>query len=166
MEGLSRKEVELIAELEFDGKSYFTTKDVLPYFEDKKQMTNTIYRLRKKGRIVRLNRTKYFLIPIKARTGKWTDDPLIITDEICNGQAYFIGGWYAAHYWRLTDQIPMQVDVYTTRRQGKIVLLNKRLVFHRTSKKNLEKAVIERIDSHTFKVLSYNETKKWMKSRR
>ena len=166
MEGLSKKEIEIIAALEFDKKYYFTTKDITSYFEDKIQMTNTIYRLRKKGRIVRLNRNKYFLIPIKARTGKWTDDPLIVADEICDGQDYFIGGWYAAHYWRLTDQIPMQVDIYTTRRQGKIVLLNKRFVFHRTSKKNLKRAVTEKVDEHTFKILNRDETKKWMKSRK
>ena len=166
MEGLSKKEIEIIAALEFDKKYYFTTKDITSYFEDKIQMTNTIYRLRKKGRIVRLNRNKYFLIPIKARTGKWTDDPLIVADEICDGQDYFIGGWYAAHYWRLTDQIPMQVDIYTTRRQGKIVLLNKRFVFHRTSKKNLERAVTEKTDEHVFRILNRDETKIWMKSRK
>ena len=166
MKGLSKKEIEVIAVLEFDKKYYFTTDDIMSYFKDKEQIRNTLYRLRKKRRIVRLNRNKYFLIPIKARTGKWTDDPLIITDEICDGQDYFIGGWYAAHYWRFTDQIPMQVDVYTTRRQGKIVLLNKRFVFHRTSKKNLGKGIIEKADNHMFRILNYDETKKWMKSKK
>lgn len=167
MKGISNKEIEIIAALEFDKKYYFTTKDITSYFEDTRQMVNTIYQLRKKGRIVRLNRNKYFLIPVKARTGKWTDDPLIITDEICDGQDYFIGGWYAAHYWRLTDQIPMQVDVYTTRRQGKVKLFNMRFVFHRTTTKMIQRmGVLEKIQEHTFLIQNKNTTKKWMRPRR
>lgn len=165
MKGLSKKEIKVIADLEFRRKYYFTREDIRSHFDNERQMINTIYTLRKKGRIVKLNRNKYFLVPIKARSGKWTDHPLIIADEICDGRDYYIGGWYAANYWHLTEQVPMQVDIYTTRRQGKKRVLNKRFVFHRTTKKCIEKSVTQTIGDHTFKIMSTENSKKWMKSR-
>jgi predicted transcriptional regulator of viral defense system len=166
MKGLSKKEIQVIADLEFRKKYYFTTGDIINHFKNRKQMTNIVYTLRKKERIIRLNKNKYFLVPIKARKGKWTDNPIIIADEICNGKNYYVGGWYAAHYWNLTDQIPMQVDIFTTKRQGKINILNIRIVFHRTTQKSIKKAVTEKIENHEFKIISKEKTKKWMKSRK
>lgn len=166
MKGLSKKEIKVIADLEFQKKYYFTTDNIKDHFKNKKQMINTVYTLRKKARIIKLNRNKYFLVPIKARHGKWTDNEMIIADEICNSKDYFIGGWAAANYWQLTEQIPMQVDIYTTRRQGKTNILNTRFVFHRTTKKNIEKAVKREIREHNFRIMSRENSKKWMKSRK
>lgn len=166
MKGLSKKEIEVISDLEFNKKYYFTREDIQSHFINKKQMINSLYNLTKKSRIIRLNKDKYFLVPIKARTGKWTDNPEIIADEICNSRDYYIGGWYAANYWGLTEQIPMQIDIWTTRRQGKFKILNTRFVFHRTTKKDIEKkAVTEKIENHSFKIMNENYSKKWMKSR-
>ncbi len=165
MKGLSKTEIAAIADLEFRQKYYFTKEDIKGHFQNKRQITNTTYTLRKKGRIASLNKNKYFLVPIKARAGKWTDTPLIIADEMFNGKDYFIAGWYAAFYWRLTDQVPMQVDIYTTKRQGKKTLLNKRFVFHRTTKKRIGEAVTRKIQGHAFKILSRGASKRWMKSR-
>ena len=166
MESLSKKEVELIADLEFQKKYYFTTGDIKKHFSDKKQLTNTLYRLRKKERILKLNQKKYYLVPIKARYGKWVDNPLIVADEMCNGKNYVIGGWYAAYYWKLTDQIPMQVDIYTTKKQGRMNVLNKRFVFHRTTTKKVERAVIKTIENHNFRITTKNESQQWMKSKK
>src|SRR3989338_4131075 len=161
MESLSKKELELIADLEFQKKYYFTTNDIQNHFNDKKQLTNTLYRLRKKERIIKLNQKKYYLVPIKARYGKWVDNPLIVADEICNGENYVIGGWYAAYYWKLTDQIPMQVDIYTTKKQGKMNVLNKRFVFHRSTAKKVNRAVIQRIENHSVRILPKKESQQW-----
>jgi len=167
MKGISKKEIEIVADLEFRKRYYFTRDNVKHHFQNKKQMINILYTLRKKGRIVNLNKNKYFLVPIKARTGKWTDNPLIITDEICDSKDYYISGWYAVHYWHMTDQIPMQVDIYTTRRQGKKKILNMRFVFHRTTKKNIEKkSTIQKIEGHAFRILKKESAEQWVKSRR
>jgi predicted transcriptional regulator of viral defense system len=166
MHGLSKKEMKLVSELDYMKKNYFTVEDIKHLFRNKRQIINTFYTLRKKGRIVSLNKNKYFLVPIKARKGVWTDHPLIIADEMLNGDDYFIGGWYAAYYWKLTEQIPAQVDIYTTKRQGKIALLNKRFVFHRTSKQKIDKSTIQTIEGHNFKIISKEDAKKWIKSRR
>jgi len=165
MKGLSNKEIQVISDIEFRKKYYFTTSDITKHFANKKQRINTIYSLRKKGRIIKLNKTKFFLVPIKARFGKWTDFPAIIADEIMNGSDYFIGGWYAANYWDFTDQVPMQVDVYSTRKQGRTKILNTRFIFHRTTKKRIKKSVVKKIKDHKFRILNKKETEKWMESR-
>ena len=166
MKGLSKTEIAAIANLEFKQKYYFTKEDIKDYFKNRRQMANTIYGLRKKGRIVALNRNKYFLVPIKARYGKWTDHPIIIADEMCDGKDYYIGGWYASHYWKLTDQVPMQIDIFTTRRQGKKSLLNMRFIFHRTTRRSIGKAVMRRIGNHNFRILGREDAIRWMKSRK
>ena len=167
MEGLSKKEIQVVSDLEFRKMYYFTTADIRSHFKNKRQVINTIYTLRKKGRIIKISKSKYFLIPIKARTGKWTDNTLIVTDEMFNGKDYYVGGWYAAHYWKLTDQIPAQIDIYTTKRQGKIKIFNMRFVFHRTTAKNVEKmSIIQKTEGHSFRIIRKESAVEWMKLRR
>ncbi len=164
VKGLSQQEAQVVAELEFHQKYYFAVQDVQEYFENKRQLINTFYRLRKKGRIIKLSKTKYFLVPMKARHGSWSDHPFIAADEMCNGENYFIGGWAAANYWRLTDQIPFQVDVYTTKRQGLVRLFHARFKFHRTTARKIqEKSVVQSISQHPFRVLNKKEAQKWLK---
>jgi len=78
IKGLSEKEIKIVSDLEFKRKYYFSRGDIKNHFKNKKEMTNTIYNLIKKGRFVRFNKDKYFLVPIKARLNKWTDEPFII----------------------------------------------------------------------------------------
>ena len=165
MKQLSKKEVEIIAKLEFDRKYFFKREDVKDFFTSSQQISDFIYGLRSKERIIKINRRKYYLIPMKAKSGGWSEDPFIIADEICDGKDYVIRGWAAANYWKLTDQIPMQYDVYTIRRQGKTRIMNARFKFRRTTKKRVERAVTQEISGHSFKIMSKTEAKKWMKSR-
>src|SRR3989344_1746180 len=116
--GLSKKEVEIISWLEFYQKYFFTSKDISSFFKNKNQRYNAIKSLLKKKRIIKLSREKYYLVPIRAKSGSWVENPFIIADEIFNGEKYFVGGFAAANYWKLSEQIPMQIDVYTTKRQG------------------------------------------------
>lgn len=165
LKGISHKEIKIIAELEFHEKRYFRREDIKHLFKNKKEMTNVIYNLVKKGRFVRLNKNKYFLVPMKARMGKGTDEPFIIIDEALDGKDYFIGGWGAANYWRLTDQIPFRYDVYTTRRQGTYEILGVKIIFHRTTKERIKKAVVKQLNNHSFYIMSKKEMKKWIKLR-
>jgi len=165
MKGLSKKEIELISELEFNKKYYFRREDIAHHFKKRSQLNHTIHKLLQKKRIISLNRNKYYLIPIKAKRGKWADNPFIIADEIFDGKDYFIGGWAAANYWQLTDQIPMKIEIYTTKRQGKYNILNTSFIFRRTTKKRTKSAVIKKIANLCFRIQSKKDTKKWIKSR-
>lgn len=166
MEGLSKKEIEIIAWLEFDKKYFFTSSDISHFVKNKTQRYNIIKNLVKKERIIKLNRSKYYLVPIKAKSGSWAENSFILADEICDGKSYYIGGWNAVYYWKLIDQIPMQVDIYTTKRQGKTKILNTRIVFHRTTENRIKNSVQGSIGNHTFRMLSKDEAKKWMGSKK
>ena len=162
---LSQKEVEIISWLEFYQKYFFIIKDIEPFFSNKKQRYNTIQRLLKKKRIIKLNQDKYYLVPIKARTGGWAEDSFILADEMFNGKDYFIGGWSAANYWRFTDQIPFWIEIFSTKRQGRKTILNTKFIFHRTTPKKIKEAVIRKVNKHSFLIMNKQRMKKWMKFR-
>jgi len=166
MNGISKKEMEVIANLEFEQRYFFTRKDIQRFFETNQHLSDFIFGLKKKGRVIKLNREKYYLIPIKARSGGWSEHPFIVTDEICNGKEYVIGGWAAAKYWNMTEQIPAQIDIYTTKRQGTYHIMNTRFVFHRTTTHKINTGVKKEIEKHPFLIISKEETKQWYKHRR
>lgn len=166
MKGLSAKELEFVSWLEFYKKYFFEVKDTAQFAQTRVRRYNLIKNLVKKKRVVKLNKTKYYLVPVKAKSGGWTEHPFLIADETCNGEDYFIGGWAAAQYWRLTDQVPQQIDIFTTRRQGKKTVLNTVLVFHRTTKNATTKAVIREMQDHTFCIQPKGDSQKWMSFRR
>lgn len=162
---LSERAVRVISDLEFQEKYYFTKEDIRKHFDSDKQLYDFIYNQRKNLRIIKLNKDKYFLVPIKARHNVWTDHPMIVADEIMNGQDYYIGGWYAAKYWKLTDQVPMQIDIYSPNKYGKKKIMNKRYVFHRIRKEALKKGIKRKIQGHSFIIMNKKETEKWFSER-
>ncbi len=158
--------MEIVSWLEFYDKYFFSAPEIDRFTKSKMQRYNIIKHLLQKKRIVKLNRNRYYLITTKAKSGSWAEHSFILADEACGGKDYCIGGWAAANYWHLTDQIPFQVDIYTTKRQGKATIMNTRFVFHRTTKKSLHKAVLQSIEKHPFKIISEEQTRKWLKSKR
>lgn len=165
IKGLSQKEVKTIAWLEFYQKYFFDYDDIKQFFVSKSILYNFIKRLVKKKRIIKINKNKYYLIPIKAKSGAWIPHEFIIIDEICNSGDYYIGGWTSANYWKLTDQIPSTIEAFTTKKQGKINILNTKIYFHRIRNIDKSKYVIKKIAGHEFKILNKKESKKWLKSR-
>lgn len=165
MKGISKTEIKLISKLEFEKKQFFTTEDIEEVARDKTQRYNIIKNLLKKDRIEKLNKTKYYLIPIKAQYSSWAEWSFIVADEAMNGKDYCIGGWAAAHYWGLTEQVPAKIEVYSTKRQGQQTIVNTPLIFRRTTRKRLKKTTTRTIKGHTFKILNKEETKRWLSKR-
>ncbi len=166
MKGLSDKEMEIVSYLEFEKRYFFTREDIASFLPSYNQMRHTLHKLIKKGRGISLNRNKYYLVPIKAKSGKWSEDPFILIDEVMNGKDYFIGGWASANYWKLTEQIPMKIEVFTTKRQGIKKYLGTTIIFKRTTLKRINAAVIQEINGHTFRMQSKEESKKWLTKRK
>jgi len=162
MTNLSDKAITIISDLEFKEKYYFRKDDIRKHFDSNKQLYDFIYNQRKNNRVIKLNKDKYFLVPIKARYRTWTDHPLIVADEIMNGKEYYIGGWYASKYWKLTEQVPMQIDIYSPNKYGKMKIMNKRYVFHRIRPEALKKGVKKKIEEHQFIILKKSEAEKWI----
>jgi len=162
---LSKNEVRIIAELEFNQKYYFTRDDIKQHFESESKLRYTIHRLISKKRIISINKNKYYLIPIKAKYGRWSDDPFIVADEMFNGKDYYIGGWSAANYWRLTEQVPMKVEIYTNKRNDRTTVLNTTFIFKKTTQKRIDNAMARKIGNHTFRILGKKESREWLKSK-
>ena len=159
MKGLSGKEMEMVSTLEFDKKYYFTRKDIMPFFKNEKLMNFYIHRLKAKGRIIRLNKEKYFLVPIRAKGGFWAEHPLIIVDEIMNSKDYFVGGAYAKYYWKQIEQIPRQIDVYSTKKQGRMEIFNIIIQFKRIREIDRKDYVTKQIQEHGFNIATRRYTK-------
>ena len=165
VKSLSSKEIMVISDLEFKKKYYFKREDIEKQFTSRAQLNYTLHRLISKKRIVKLNRNKYYLVPIKARIGKWTDDAFIIADEMFDGQEYYVGGWAAANYWGFTEQIPMKIEIYTNKRNGQKKILSVNFVFRKTTQKRIDKAVTKKLNGRSFRIIGKKESKEWLKSK-
>ena len=165
IKGLSAREVKIIAWLEFYQKYFFTSNEIAQFFGNKNTLYRGIQKLLAKKRIIKINQNKYYLVPIKAKSGAWAESDFILVDEICNSGEYFIGGWAAANYYHLTDQIPFWTDVFTLNRRGRKRILTSQITFHEIKKIDKSKYIIKKIKGHEFKILSKKESKKWMKSK-
>ncbi|MEE8167697.1 MAG: type IV toxin-antitoxin system AbiEi family antitoxin [Candidatus Hydrothermarchaeales archaeon] len=165
MPGLSSKEIEVVSYLELNSKYLFKMADIEPFFKTVNEMRVYIHRLKKKGRIIKLNKSKYYLIPIKAYKGHWSEHPFIVIDEIFNGKDYYIGGLAAAHYWGLIEQIPTQIEVYTNKKQGQRKIFNFTILYRRIRQKSMKGYITQRIKEHPFKIASKETSEKWLRSR-
>ncbi|MCK4327037.1 MAG: hypothetical protein KAW41_01020 [Candidatus Diapherotrites archaeon] len=165
MKGLSGKELEMVSFLELKEKYFFTRSDVRRFFKSENEMNVYLHRLKKKERIVKLNRSKYFLVPVKAFGGFWAEHPLVIIDEIFNGENYFIRGMAAAHYWGLIDQIPTQVEVACTNKQGKKKIFGFIILFKRVRPASMKGFVKRKIGKHPFRIMPKKGVEEWLKSR-
>ena len=158
---LSEKELGFISKLELKGKYFFIRDEIKDNFKSINEMNVCLYRLKKKGRIIKLNKIKYYLVPVRAVKGRWTEHPLIIIDEMMNGNDYCIVGKAAAYYWKLIDQIPFEYEVYATKKPKEVKIFNARINFKRRRKKNIPEGVTGIIYNHKFIIASRKEAKKW-----
>ncbi len=159
IKGLSGKEIRIVSYLELEGRRFFIRKDIENFFKNTNEMNVYIHKLRKKGRIIKINREKYYLIPIQAYEGKWSEHPFIIIDEMCNGKGYCIGGKSAAHYWGLIEQIPTEIEVFSMTRQGRKKIFGFVINFRRIRK--LPKYIKRKIKEHSFLIAAKEESRKW-----
>lgn len=161
MKGLSGKEIEIISWLELEKKRFFTREDIKKFFRNNHEISVYLNILKNKKRILRVNKSKYYLIPIQAYRDQWTEHPYIVIDEMFDGKNYYIGGMSAANYWRLTEQIPVQIDVYCTNKQGTRKIFNSIIKFKRQRKINPKAYTGRFIKEHPFNIATKRESKKW-----
>lgn len=159
--GLSEKELSLISELELNQKYFFNLDEITKYFKNKNERNVYIHNLRKKGRIVKLNKKKYLLIPIKAIGNNWSEHPFILIDEIMNGKNYCIAGIAATNYWKLIDQIPQVFGVWNNKIHKKIKILNTIIDFKKNKIRDFPKSVKKEIYGHQFIIATKMESEKW-----
>src|SRR3989344_5818036 len=159
--GLSEKELDLISNLELKNQYFFTNQDIKSFFKNDNERKVYIHRLKKKGRIIKLNQKKYFLIPIKAVKGNWSEHPFVLIDEIMNGKNYCIVGKASANYWKLIDQIPLVYEVWNTKKHKRIEVFNSILDFKKHKKRDIPISVEREVYNHKFLIATKEESKKW-----
>ncbi len=159
---LSEKELKFISRLELKRKYFFTRDEIKYNFTSINEMNVYLHRLKKKGRIIKLNKSKYFLLPVKAIDNKWSEHPFILIDEIMNKKDYCIVGKAAAHYWKLIDQIPREYEVYNTKKHKIITIFHTKLNFKKRRKKNIPESIEKTIYGHKFFIATKKEAKKWI----
>src|SRR3989344_3166200 len=156
---LSEKELSFISRMELKEKYFFIREEIKDYFTSDNEMNVYLHRLKRKERIIKLNKAKYFLIPVKAVGGKWSEHPYILIDEIMNGRDYCIVGKAAAHYWKWIEQIPVEYEVYTTKKQGIVDIFHTRLHFRRRRK--IPQGVIKTVFGHPFIIATKQGSERW-----
>lgn len=159
IKGLSDKEIKIVSFLELEEKRFFSKKDIRGFFKSKGDMYKYLASFKRKGRIVRINKDKYYLVPIQAQRG-WAEHPFIVADEMFNGNKYYVGGKAAVHYWGFIDQLPAVIDVFSTTRQGTKTVLGAKFRLKRVRK--LGKSVKRTIAGHGFLIAGKEESKKWI----
>lgn len=162
MKGISKKEIKVVSWLELEGKRFFIRKDIKKFFKNDHEMSVYLNILKNKKRILKINKSKYYLIPIQAYQDQWAEHPYIIIDELFNGKNYYIGGLSAANYYGLSEQIPVQIDVYCTNRQGTINIFNSKIHFKRQRRITTKSYTTKFIKYHPFCIATKKMSKKWI----
>ena len=111
---------------ELEKYPVFTTKTIRDIIGKERKYSNLIlYRLKKARLILELERNKYTT----------HEDPWIVASHIV--WPSYISGWAALQYHHLTEQLPWQIDVITTRQKKKreIKFANAKIKFIKTNPK-------------------------------
>jgi predicted transcriptional regulator of viral defense system len=111
---LSKDELYLISRAEFEKQKLITTEFAQKLFSDKNKASRVLACLRKKGRLIRIEKGKYFLVPIKAPNQQWMPNEFVIADLWMGTIPYYIGYFTMYNYWGFTEQVPRTIFVLNT----------------------------------------------------
>jgi predicted transcriptional regulator of viral defense system len=113
---LSKDELLLISRVEYENRKLITNEFTKKVFGDAKKAANTVDRLRKKGRLIQLERGKYILVPIKAPNQLWTPNEFVVASLWMGDAPYYIGYFTMYNYWGFTEQVPQTVFILNTQK--------------------------------------------------
>lgn len=110
-------EAELLFTLEKEGRTAFSLDDAMKILNCSNEvLRKTLHRLTLKGRVQRIKRGYYILVP--ARAGyqtSWAEHVFSFIDRVL--EEYYVGYWTALNYWQMTEQIPRTIFVATRKRR-------------------------------------------------
>ncbi len=111
---LSKDEIYLISRAEYEKQKLITTEFARKLFPDKNKASRVLVFLAKKGRIIRIEKGKYILVPIKAPNQQWMPNEFIVASLWMGKTPYYIGYFTMYNYWGFTDQIPRTIFILNT----------------------------------------------------
>jgi predicted transcriptional regulator of viral defense system len=103
---------------ELARKQIFTFDEAEQVFDvERESLRVTLSRMEEEGSIKRLERGKYLVVPLSARSGVYTLNEFVVGSELV--EPYAVGYWSALSYHGLTEQFPGTVFIQTTSRKKK-----------------------------------------------
>jgi predicted transcriptional regulator of viral defense system len=112
--GLSKDELYLISRAEYEKQKLLTNEYARKVFGDPKKAANTLDKLKRKGRLIQIERGKYFVVPIKSPNQLWSPNEFITAKYWMGNTPYYLGYFGMYNYWGFTEQIPQTVFILNT----------------------------------------------------
>jgi len=116
---LSKDELYLISRAEYEKQKLITTEFAQKLFPDKNKASRVLVFLTKKGRLIRIEKGKYILVPIKAPNQQWMPNEFVVASLWMGETPYYIGYFTMYNYWGFTDQIPRTIFILNTDKSSK-----------------------------------------------
>ena len=108
---LGNMEIALLSSLEHDKKITFTFSEayqILSYTK-RQVVRNVLSRLVRKGRMKRIKKGIYLLVPFRFKD--WGEHEFSLAPLLA--KEYYISFWSALSFWSLTEQMPRQIYIAT-----------------------------------------------------
>ncbi|MEM2941713.1 MAG: hypothetical protein QW304_09240 [Thermoproteota archaeon] len=151
-------EAELLFTLEREGRAVFTLDEAMEILNCSGGVLRKIlYRLTMKGRIQRIKRGYYILVP--ARAGyetSWTEHVFSFINKIID--EYYVGYWTALNYWQMTEQIPRTIFIATGKRRRDFSYNNTPIHFITVSPQKFFGWTVEKIGDVEFRISDREKT--------
>jgi len=119
---LSRDEIYLISRVEYEKQKLITTAYVRGLYAESNKASKVIASLLRKKRLIRIEKGKYLLVPIKAPNQQWTPNEFIVAALWMGDTPYYIGYFTMYNYWGFTEQVPQTIYVLNTKKFGRTVI--------------------------------------------
>lgn len=119
---LSKDEIYLISRAEYEKQKLITTDFAKKLFKDAKKAANILDKLKRKGRLIQIERGKYVVVPIGAPYQLWKPNEYVTAKLWMGSAPYYIGYFTMYNYWGFTEQIPQTMFILNTKKsQTKII---------------------------------------------
>lgn len=108
---LSKKEIGLMARLEFEGREIYTREEIVGFCGNKRKAGYLIKKLLEKRRLIKLIKGIYILIPLKAPYGQWMANEYLIARALAREANYYIGYSSVFNSYGFTDQVARGISI-------------------------------------------------------
>lgn len=127
----------LITELSQSRKNVFSFEEAAAILKtDNNQVKKLLHDLAKKGWLKRIEKGKYFLVPLTADATKpYTINQFLIASKLV--YPYYIGFWSMLHYYGYTEQLVNTIFVVSPKKKKNIFLLGINYKFVKTHEKKM-----------------------------
>lgn len=112
---LSAPEIELLTQLEFEGKEIYTRKEIISFCKDKQNAAYLIKKLLEKKRLRKIIKNIYLLVPMKASQGRWMANEYLISKALAREASYYIGYSTVFNSYGFIDQVAQLVHIVNDR---------------------------------------------------